>query len=354
MRLAQPAGGGPVVAPTTRRVGSSSCRGSGGSAPSAATRRSAAHLPFARWGWWTLVSSSAAGAVPSKPTIERSPGTAEPALVRRQLGAERERVAEREHRGAPGPLEQGVRARPPRLGARQRALLDVQAGCVEPGAGERAPAAVEAPPRHAVDRAQREAEEPDPAVAELEQVAHRGLGSRAVVDADEVHAGEHRRIDDDRRQAARQRRDHQRIVRPEPVHDEPVDGRVADRRALRLAVGEAGDEHDREPLLVGPGREPLQEQHGRGVVEGAREAVVEHHADRGGDARAQAARDRVGPGVAQLRRGAQHALAQRGRQLIRPVVGVRHGARRDAQRTRDRHEPGLPRRWLGPRWIHAA
>ena len=295
-----------------------------------------------RWGWWMLVRASAAGAVPSKPTIERSPGTDRPRSRAASLGAERDRVAEREHRRAVRAVEQRVGAGAPRLDARQRALLQV-GGCG--GAGERLPAAGEAPAGDAVGTlAQGEAEQPDAAVAEREQVPDRLRGGRRVVDPDEVDAVDQRGVDEHGGQPALHRGGDQRVAGVEAVEHEAVDRRVAHGVALRLAVGQARHEHDREPVLVGRGREALQEEDGGGIVERACQAVVEHDADRGGAAAAQAARDRVGAGVAQLRRGLQHALAQRRRELIRPVVGVGDRARRHAERARDGDEPRLPRR----------
>ena len=51
---------------------------SGPAAREGSSSRSAATRPLSRSGWWTLVSPSLAGAVSSKPTIERSPGTDRP------------------------------------------------------------------------------------------------------------------------------------------------------------------------------------------------------------------------------------------------------------------------------------
>ena len=190
--------GGPVEPRTTRLVGSSSL-GPGGPGLSS---RSAATRPLSRSGWCTLVRSSLAGAVSSKPTIERSPGTDRP----------RSRAASRAP-SASGSLNANSAvtsgARSSRAWARTRpdstllrgALLDRDGRPVQPRRGHGAGAALQARLRHA-GRGLRldveagrpgmgvggepEAQDREPAVAELEQVAHRGLRGGAVVDPDEV------------------------------------------------------------------------------------------------------------------------------------------------------------------------
>ena len=304
-----------------------------------------------RWGWWMLVRPSAAGAVPSNPTIERSPGTDRPrspaaALAPSAIGSLNANTAVQSVA-----VEQRVGAGVPGLDARDRALL--QRWIRRPG--ERLPAAGEAATGDAVGTlAQGEAEQPDAAVAEQEQVPDRRDGGRSVVDPDEVHAVDQRGVDEHGRQPALHRGGDQRVAGVQAVEHEPVHRRVAYGVALRLAVGQARHEHDREAALVGRGREALQEEDGGRIVERARQAVVEDDADRGGTAAAQAAGDGVGAGVAQLRRGLQDPLPQRRRELVRPVVGIGDRAGRHAERARDGDEPRLPRRPLRPRCIHAA
>jgi hypothetical protein len=68
--------------------------------------------------------------------------------------------------------------------------------------------------------------------------------------------------------------------------------------------------------------------------------MVEDEAERSGLAAAQRARHRIGPGVAELAGGDQHALAQRGAQLVGPVVGVGDRRARDAEVLGDIGEGG--------------
>ena len=190
--------GGPDEPRTTRLVGSSTL-GPGGPELSS---RSAATRPLARSAWCTLVRSSLAGAVSSKPTIERSPGTDRP----------RSRAASRAP-SASGSLNANSAvtpgARSSRAWARTRPDSTLLEGLCSTGTADqssRAAATARAQPcRRAFGtlavacswasdagrsgmRVGREAEAQDrePAVAEVQQVAHRGLRGAAVVDPDEV------------------------------------------------------------------------------------------------------------------------------------------------------------------------
>ena len=185
-------------------------------------------------------------------------------------------------------------------------------------------------------------------MAQVDQVADGRLGGRVVVDADEVEAVEGRRVDGDGRQSPLDRGRHERVVLDHAVQDEPVDGGVADGRALRRPVGQAGHEHDGEPLGIGGPGEPLQEEPRGRVVERIGKAIVEHDPDRAHAPGPQAAGQRIRAGVAQFGGRAQDPLAQRRGELVRAVVGVGDRRRGDAERPRHRHEPGFLRELAGP------
>ena len=115
----------------------------------------------------------------------------------------------------------------------------------------------------------------------------------------------------------------------------PLDDRLAHRGAVLAAAARRGrspaeDQH-RIPGLLGGARETLQEEHGAGIAERVAERLREQQPDRLAAARAQAARGGVRPGVAELRRRGQDPLAQLGRELVRPVVGVGDRGARDAE-----------------------
>ena len=160
---------------------------------------------------------------------------------------------------------------------------------------------------------------------EVEQVAHGGLGRGPVVDPDEPRIGRRRpaadrrqvrdggRVDDHGGQPPPLSRVEERIVGGHRVHDQAVDGGVADRRPdRRMHLRQAGHQHQRQPARVGDVGHAAQELHGGRLVEGVGQAAAEDDADRAGATAAQAARDGIGPAVAELGRGAQHALAQGG------------------------------------------
>ena len=68
--------------------------------------------------------------------------------------------------------------------------------------------------------------------------------------------------------------------------------------------------------------------------------MVEDEPERSGLAAAQRARHRIGAGVAEVARGAEHPLAQRGAELVGPVVGVGDRRARDAEMLGDVGEGG--------------
>ena len=125
--------------------------------------------------------------------------------------------------------------------------------------------------------------------------------------------GDGGRVDDHGRQPALARGLEQRIVGGHRVHDQAIDGGVAHCRSdRRMHLRQAGHQHQRELARVGDVGQAAEQLHGGRLVEGVGQAAAEDDADRAGAAAAQAAGDGVGPAVAELGRGAQHALAQGG------------------------------------------
>ena len=199
-----------------------------------------------------------------------------------------------------------------------------------------------------------EREYTDPAVTEVDQVAHRGLGARYVIDRQEIErrtasavrergdVGRRGRVDDDGGQVAVQDRGDDRVVTGHGEDDEPVGRGIAYRGALRdVAVRHLGYEHESELLRVRRVRHAGEELDGRRIAQGVRDQPAEDHRDRAGAPAAQDPGGRVRAPVTEIGRDAQHALAQRGRQALGPVERVGHRARRHAGGARDGHDSRL-------------
>ena len=137
------------------------------------------------------------------------------------------------------------------------------------------------------------------------------------------------------------RRRDERIVARQRVDDQAVDGGVAHRRGHggRL-VREPGHEDDGELLRVGDVGDAAQQLRGGRILEGLGQRLAEHDAERAGAPAAQAARGGIGSAVPELRRRAQDALAQLGREPLGPVEGVGDRAGGHACGARDGHHAG--------------
>ena len=216
------------------------------------------------------------------------------------------------------------------LTATSRPTVDAVAG--EPPAGDAVRGRLGAQrPVGAVGERERQAQHGQPRVAERAQVLRRRRGRRALVDRHERVALELRAALDDHRQ-------------PPPQHglDERVPVGQRDRARTRRPRRRA--RAPRRPRRRSPGTRcsatPAPASPRRNsTVAGSSNAydsaspsttpstpVLPRRSERA---------SAFGPGVAELVGLGQDPLAQLGRQLLRPVVGVGHRHRRDAERLRD-------------------
>ena len=321
-----------------------------------------------------VVSPSLAGAVSSKPTIERSPGTDRP----RSRAACRAASASGSL-NANSAVMPGARSSSAWAPARQPSTL-VIGTCstgtlrpIQPGCGDRAGRALQACLGHAGGG--------------LCLVAD--VGRSGVRFGGEAEARGWRCCDGRGRAggARRSRRRLGRRSRRSPDRRRPAAGRSATAGESTITVGscrwraasnsgssadieytikpstaalrtagpidgcsclQPGHEDERELLRIGDVGQALEELHGGRFVEGVGQAPPEDDADGAGATAAQAAGDRIGAAVAEFGRRAQDALAQGGRQPLRPVEGVGHRARGHADGARHGHDPG-PARNADPR-----
>ena len=189
-------------------------------------------------------------------------------------------------------------------------------------------------------RGQAHADHADAPVAQPGEVPGQAQHGVAVVDADPVDALDARRlVADHRRHGPLQHGEEVRVVLADGVDDEAVDARTVHRGDVACS-GLTGTSSSPWPAVLARQREPLEEAGGHGVAEGVRQRLGEQQPDGPGPAGAQRARHGVGTGVAQPPGGLQHAFAQRRRQLVRPVVGVRDGRPGNAQLGGQRRERG--------------
>ena len=285
-------------------------------------------------------------------------GHGQPARGGEAQRAEREDVRGAHDRRQPGRGGQELGcARLPRVHAVLEALDDRHAAPVDPGLGE----AVAEPGQpvalygvgHAglpglvgeavvAARPQPHAKHPDAAVAQPGEVACEPERRRAVVHPDAVDAlHADRLIAHNDRHRALQHGDEVRVVLAHRVDDEPVHARLVHRRDVGVLRAHR-DQQQTLPRLLAGQREPFEEA-GRGrVAEGVRQRLGEQQPDRACPTRAQRSGDRVRARVAQTARGLQHPGAQRGRELVGPVVGVRHGRAGDTELRGQRRQRGRP------------
>ena len=165
---------------------------------------------------------------------------------------------------------------------------------------------------------------------ERAQVPRRRGRRRAFVDRHERVPLEARAALHDHRQPPSQHGLDERVAVGHRVQDERVDGRVQHERGVALLA------RRRYELQCDPRRgQAAEELDRRRVLEGVHQRLAQHHAEHARPAAPERARQRVRPRVAQLVGLGQDPLAQLGRELLRPVVGVGHRHRRDAQRLGD-------------------
>ena len=240
---------------------------------------------------------------------------------------------------------------PPGVAALGGALLDrhgapVDAGGLECGAdpGEALAGAVVAGGRLAFGArragvavgGERQRDDADVPVTELEQV----LGGRprrpAIVDADRWRSLARWPVGDHQRQAALFDDVEAAVVGDVAVRDEAVDQRGAREVGLLRRAEASGHQSQPHSLAFADGRDPLEEQHGRRVGERVRQRVVEEQPKRPDVAAAQRRCQRVRTGIAEPARRGEHALAQGGAELLGTVVRVRDRHPRHAELRGDR------------------
>jgi hypothetical protein len=192
-------------------------------------------------------------------------------------------------------------------------------------------------------------------MAEPEEVFGRPPRTGAVRDPDTRRVGKTRFVDRDHRTATLEDGVDHPGLRRQAINDEAVDRCLAHDPPRRVLVDRREDQKRRVFLIADQG-DALQERHRGRVSDRVGQAIGEHHADRAGAAGAQHARHRVRARVAKLPGDPQDLVAQRGRELIRPVEGIGCGgtgdpgdARHIEQRRRGASSGALPHPAIRPR-----
>ena len=157
----------------------------------------------------------------------------------------------------------------------------------------------------------------------------------AVVDPEERDPGHPRLVDDQGRQPALEHGHDGGVAVGHGVDAEPVDHGLGDPVA-RLAAGRRGHEQQGGPGALTRAGEPAEEAGRARVGERVGERLGEQEPDHAAAPRAQPPCGGVRPRVAELARRGEDPLAQLGRELVGPVVGVRDRRARDVQRVGDR------------------
>src|SRR3954453_16944160 len=137
---------------------------------------------------------------------------------------------------------------------------------------------------------------------ERDEVLAGGARRGAIVHADERYARDARAAVDDERDVALAGEAQERVAVGERPDDEAGRDGVGEqrRRALLALRVERGDDLQHGVLPRGALREPAEELDGGGVLEDVGERFAEEQPDAARPAPAQAARGRVGAGVAEL------------------------------------------------------
>ncbi len=131
--------------------------------------------------------------------------------------------------------------------------------------------------------------------------------------------------------AAAHHRRQRRIVTAEAVRDEPVDGCGGDPRRSGASAGAVAGEQQQGGVGGGDGfGDAVEDLQRRRIAEGVREAIGEDDTDRSNPAAPQPRGARIGPGVADLLGEREQAIAQRRRQPLGTIEGVRRGRPRNA------------------------
>ena len=176
--------------------------------------------------------------------------------------------------------------------------------------------------------------DPDPTMAEIDEVLRCLPCSRPVVDVDARDANGGLPIDVHQRHLATLQpidRDGVAVAR---VHERAIHRNVACRQHVTMLAGrEQGECQSCGRQLVGDGAE---ERRGHLVGEGVAQRLGQQHSDRTGGTACQRSCRRVGPGVAELLGGGENSAAQIGRQLVRSRERIRHSHATDPDPISDR------------------
>jgi MFS family permease len=180
-------------------------------------------------------------------------------------------------------------------------------------------------------RMQGEGHDGEPAVAEGQHVVRDRGGGGVVIDPDPGAARGSEGgqpvgvglVEDDEREAARDRDRQEWVISRKRVHNQSVDDRGAKCRDAAFARRRAREEHEPGVTLLGDGGDPGKELDARRVLEGIGELVGVYDPDRANATAAEAGRDGVRPWIAQPRGCGKHLLAEPRRELVRVTVGVR-------------------------------
>ncbi len=182
-------------------------------------------------------------------------------------------------------------------------------------------------------------EQPDLAMPQTDHVVGHLAHRRPVVDTHLRRSGYVLGlVDHHQRQAPLQHHLKIWVVAGRRVDHEAVDARGKHRRGPVGDAAARAHRHQQQPLPARFARlcKSRNEIQRCGIAEGIREGLGDHQADSTCPASSQRSGDRVGAGVAQSFGGGEHTFAQRVRQLIRPVVGVRDGGPGDLELSRQR------------------
>ncbi len=194
-------------------------------------------------------------------------------------------------------------------------------------------------------------QQPDLAMTELQnmfgEAAHRG----AVVDAHPGRAGNVLGlVDHHDRQVSLQHRRQIGVVVGGRVHDEPVDpgGQHRGRPVGDAAVRTDRDQQQALADLLTRFGKPCNEIERRRIAEGVVQRLGDDQTHRAGLAGAQRPGHRIRARIAEPLGGGQHPLAQLGRQLVGPVVGVGDGGARNLELGGQRGQGRAPPRRRTP------
>ena len=256
-----------------------------------------------------------------------------PALARRLLGADRDRVAHREYRCRFG-IDRLEGLGTAGFAAVREGRVDGRVGIDVAIAGEPLAREIERTVAVAVGRVD-EREDRHALVAELLEMARAVAGGGAIVDADERGGEVARLVDRDHREAAGEGGLDARVVGRHRVGEEAVDRRLADDPRRVLVGRRSADDQQAGLRRLDARGDAAQEERRRGVAEGEREAGGEEEAERAAAAGAQPPGRRIRARVAELAGGFEDPLARVVGHAVGAVEGVGSRSERYAGRLRD-------------------